>query len=324
MSLSDARLLELYRWMLMERLLDERTNALFRMGKVMSMYHPVLGHEAAIVGSGYALGEGDAVLPHYRGKVLYLMRGIALDYFMAGLLGKQEGLGQGRIPVGSHMCGEVSLGLLPLEGLVGAGVALGAGTALAMKLRRQGAATLICFGDGGSNRGDVHEAMNFAAVLKLPAVFFVINNGWAISVRASSALSVTHISERGRAYGMPGTTVDGRDVLKVYAAVAEALERARCGEGPSLVEALVSRWSAHSGNDPDIYRTDAERAEARRVDPVAEYASVLQRRGLLDRAKMEAIEAELKAAIDAAVAYADGCTEPDAECLTRGVYRAAE
>jgi len=321
MGLADRQLLELYRWMMMERLFDEKVNTLFRMGKIMSMFHSVLGHEAATVGAAYALRAGDAFIPYHRGKVVYLIRGMALDHFVAGLFGKKEGFGQGRNPVGSHMCGDPSIGLLPSVGCVGSPPVVGVGAALAMKLAHRGNAVLICIGDAGSNRGDVHEGMNFAAVLKLPAVFLFINNGWGLSVPASYSTSVNRISERAAAYGMPGMTIDGRDVLTVYGTVSEALERARGGGGPALVEVTVSRWTAHSVNDPDIYRTDAEREQARRVDPVAEYEALLQKRGLLDQERIHEIRGEIVATLDAAITYADGCTEPDMECLTSGVYK---
>ncbi len=321
MGLADTQLLELYRWMVLERLFDEKINSLFRMGKIMSMFHSVLGHEGATVGAAYALRAGDAFIPYHRGKVVYLIRGMALDYFVAGLFGKKEGFGQGRNPVGSHMCGEPAIGLLPSVGCVGSPPVVGVGAALAMKLAHRENATLIFIGDAGANRGDVHEGMNFAAVLKLPVVFLFINNGWGLSVPASYSTSVNRISERAGGYGIPGTTIDGRDVLKVYETVSEALERARGGGGPSLVEVTVSRWTAHSVNDPDIYRTDAQREEARRVDPVAEYEGLLRGRGLLDGNGIRDIRTECDAALDAAITYADGCTEPDMECLLSGVYK---
>src|SRR3990170_8955006 len=127
MNLPDKELLELYRWMAMERLFDEKVNALFRMGKIMSMFHSVLGQEAVNIGAAYALQQGDAFIPSHRGKVIYLMRGMDLNFFMAGLFGKKEGFGQGRVPVGSHMCGDRAIGLLPAEGCVGSSFVQGIG-----------------------------------------------------------------------------------------------------------------------------------------------------------------------------------------------------
>jgi TPP-dependent pyruvate/acetoin dehydrogenase alpha subunit len=320
MNLSDKQLLELYKWLVMERLFDEKVNELFRMGKMMSMFHSVLGQEAANIGAYYALQDGDAFVPSHRGKVVYLMRGMDLNYYMAGLLGKKEGFGQGHSPVGSHMCGDASIGMIPMEGAIGSSFNAGVGGALAIKLQHRPNAALIPCGDGGSNRGDVHEGMNFASVLELPAVFYFINNGWSISVRSSFALSVKHISERAAGYGIPGVTIDGRDILKVYETVSEALERARQGGGPSVVEVVVDRWSGHSANDPDIYRTDEERAEARKIDPIRAYEAALEAQGLLNEADKEAVHVEIIDSLDTAIAYAENCTEPDFEDMVSGVY----
>jgi len=324
MNLSEKQLLEMYRWMVMERLFDQKVNELFRMGKIMSMFHPVLGQEAANIGAFYALHDGDAFFPPHRGKVVYLMRGMDLNYLMAGLFGKKEGFGQGHSPVGSHMCGDAPMGMLPASGGVGTSFNIGIGAALAKKLQHQTSAVLIPCGDGGSNRGDIHEGMNFASVLGLPAVFYFVNNGWSISVRSDFALSVEHISERAGGYSIPGITVDGHDVLKVHEAVSAAMERARDGEGPSLVEAMVDRWSAHSGNDPDIYRTDEERAKAREIDPLGEYEAVLEARGLANEAYRNSVRDEITAELDAAIDYAESGTEPDFEAMVSGVYKSIE
>jgi TPP-dependent pyruvate/acetoin dehydrogenase alpha subunit len=167
MDLSEKQLLEIYRWMVMERLFDRKVDELFRMGKIMSMFHPALGQEAANVGAFYALQDGDAFIPSHRGKVVYLMRGMDLNYFMAGLFGRQEGFGQGHSPVGSHMSGDVPMGMLPASGGVGTCFNFGIGAALAKQLKHQSGAVLITCGDGGSNRGDIHEGMNFAHKRKI-------------------------------------------------------------------------------------------------------------------------------------------------------------
>ncbi len=321
MDLSNEQLLEIYRWMVMERSLDLKVGEIFRMGKLMSMYHSVLGQEAVNIGAYYALQQDDVVTHSARGKVLPLMRGMELNYLVAGLMGKKEGFGRGHSPVGSHMTGDASLGMMPVTGTIGSQFNFGVGAALAKKLQHKPNAALIFTGDGGSNRGDVHEGMNFASVLNLPAVFLFVNNGWAISVKAEFALSVKYISQRAAGYNIPGETIDGRDVLKVYEAVSKALERARRGDGPSLVEAIVDRWTAHSGNDPDIYRTDEERAAARQIDPIQKHETVLEARGLLDRELKESIGDEIARRIDEAIEYAEGCSEPDYEDISYGVYK---
>ena len=196
MSLNNKKMLELYEWLLMDRLLDLKANELFRMGKLMSMYHSALGQEAVDIGAGFALKYGDAFLPSHRGKGIYILRGIDLKFFMAGMFGKKEGFGQGRIPVGSHMCGDPAIGVVPIQGAIGSPFTAGVGAALALKLQHKPNAVLSFLGDGGSSRGDVHEGMNFAGVQNLPLVIMLINNGWSLSVRSEFAIPVEHISVR--------------------------------------------------------------------------------------------------------------------------------
>jgi TPP-dependent pyruvate/acetoin dehydrogenase alpha subunit len=321
MSLSKEKMLELYHWLLMDRMLDLKANELFRMGKLMSMYHSALGQEAVNIGAGYALQEGDAFLPSHRGKGIYILRGMDLKYFMAGMFGKKEGLGQGRVPVGSHMTGDPTIGLVPIQGAIGSPFTAGVGAALALKLQHKPNAVLSFLGDGGSSRGDVHEGMNFAGTQKLPLVIMLINNGWSLSVRSEYAIPVEHISIRAAGYGFPGVTIDGRDVLKVFNTTADALEKARQGEGPTLIEAMVDRWTAHSANDPDIYRTDEEREAAKKIDPIREYEKLLEEKKLLSEKKKEEVRSLIAAQIDEAVAYADSCSEPGLEELMYSVYK---
>jgi 2-oxoisovalerate dehydrogenase E1 component alpha subunit len=312
--------LELHRWMVWERLLDEKLNASFRAGKVMSMFHSAAGHEATHVGSGLALEPEDAIVPSYRGNAIFLMRGLDLNYFVAGTFGKKEGFSAGRSMVSSHMMGDRSKGLIPMQGALGGPVASGVGAALAFRQLKKPNAVLIPHGDGGSNRGDVHESMNFASALGLPAVFLFINNGWAISVPSSYALSAPRLADRAAGYGMEGVTIDGSDPRVVYEVVSEALERARRDRLPSVVEAVVRRAGAHSVNDPDLYRSDQDREEDAIYDPVMRFERTLKEESLLDDAAAAVVWAEITERIDAAIAYADGCSEPGAEILHTGVY----
>jgi len=321
MSLSKDKMLELYRWLIMERYLDLKADELFRMGKLMSMYHSALGQESVNIGAAFALQDGDAFLPFHRGKAIYILRGMDLNFFMAGMLGKKEGFGQGRVPVGSHMCGDPSIGMVPMQGAIGSPFTAGVGAALALKLQHKPNACLFFLGDGGSSRGDVHEGMNFAAVENLPLVIVLINNGWSLSVRSEFAIPVENLSVRAAGYGFEGVTIDGRDVLKVHEIVSKALEKARQGGGPTLVETMVDRWTAHSANDPDIYRTDEEREEAKKIDPILEYEKVLEGKKILDEVKKEEIQAEITKLIDDAVSFADSCSEPGYEELMYGVYK---
>jgi len=316
----DATLLALHRWMVWERLLDEGLNASFRAGKVMSMFHSAGGQEAADVGAGLALADGDVLVPNYRGKAIFLMRGMDLRYLVAGAFGRKEGFGQGRSMTSSHMMGDRDKGLIPMMGAVGGPVATAVGAALAFRVLDQSNAALAWCGDGASNRGDVHESMNFAAALRLPVVFFFVNNGWAISVPASYGVSVDRLAGRAAAYGMEGVTVDGADPVAVYTAVSGALDVARSERWPSVVEATVRRAGPHSVNDPDTYRSDDDRAADRDYDPVHRYEARLVADGLLDEVAAAAVWAGIAAEVDDAIAYADGCSEPSLDDMLAGVY----
>lgn len=318
--LGRETLLELHRWMVWDRLLDVKLNEAFRAGKVMSMYHSASGQEAANVGAVLALQPDDVTVPYFRGKAVFLMRGLDLRYFVAGAFGKKEGFGQGRSMTSSHMMGDPSKGLLPMQGGVGGSVATATGAALAFKVQDRRSAVLAWIGDGASNRGDVHESMNLAAVLELPIVFLFLNNGWALSVASSYAIPVPRLSDRAAAYGMRGITVDGSDPVEVYLTVSEALGRARRDREPSVVEVVVRRAGPHSVNDPDLYRSEEERVADREYDPVRRYEAVLVEQGLLEPDAAVALWQEIEAEIVGAVAYADACSEPGLEDLLSGVY----
>jgi TPP-dependent pyruvate/acetoin dehydrogenase alpha subunit len=313
-------MLELHRWMVWDRLLDVKLNEAFRAGKVMSMYHSASGQEAANVGAVLALEADDVTVPYFRGKAVFLIRGLDLRYFIAGVFGKKEGFGQGRSMTGSHMMGDPSKGLLPMQGGVGGSVATATGAALAFKVQDKRAAVLAWIGDGASNRGDVHESMNLAAVLELPVVYLFVNNGWALSVPSSYALAVPHLSDRAAAYGMRGVTVDGSDPVEVYVTVSEALEQARHDRVPSVVEVVVRRAGPHSVNDPDLYRSEEERVADREYDPVRRFEASLVEQGLLEPDAVAALWREIEEEIDEAVAFADDCSEPGLEDLLSGVY----
>jgi len=322
---SDARvdgttMLELHRWMVWDRLLDQKLNEAFRAGMVMSMFHSASGQEAADVGAGLALRDGDAVVPTYRGKAMFLMRGMDLRYFVAGSFGKKEGFGSGRSMTSSHMMGDREHGLMPMMGALGGPVATAVGAALAFKVLDQPNASLAWHGDGGSNRGDVHESMNFAAALRLPVVFFFVNNGWAISVPSTYALSAENLADRAAGYGMEGVIVDGSDPVAVYLAVSAALERARTERIPSVVEAKVRRAGPHSVNDPDVYRSDEERDRDREYDPVHRYEARLVAEGLLAEDAAAQVWSSIEAEIDDAIAYAGTLSEPGLDDLMHGVY----
>jgi acetoin:2,6-dichlorophenolindophenol oxidoreductase subunit alpha len=321
MSLSKKDLREMLYWIMMGRRLEERITTLFKEGRLRGHHHPGIGQEATNVGVCYGLKEQDYVLLTHRGKAPAMMKGVSLRDLMAGYYCKKEGLGGGRVPTGSHMYGDIAKHVVPMPGVIGSSMPVAVGIGLGMKLQHTGGAIATFFGDGGSNRGDFHESVNMAAALKLPVVFVLANNGYSISVSVTQATGQSTLSGRAAGYGIPGVTVDGNDVRKVYEEASKALERARAGKGPSLIECIVHRWTGHSISDSDAYRTDPQRKEGESRCPLKRLECDLLKEGIITDEEITKMEARVATELDDAVHYAEKeCTEPDPADILRGVY----
>jgi pyruvate dehydrogenase E1 component alpha subunit len=295
--MTDAR--ELLRWMVLARTLGTTLCSL------NVRWFPVEGEEAVHVGSFVDLRPDDAAAPHYRDPfVVYLMRGAELWRLVAQVLGKSAGYNKGR-SVGFN--GPFHLGVVPwVAGDLGTTIGTATGAALAFKQQRSDRVCVCSFGDGTANRGDFHENINLAAIWRLPIVYVCQNNGWAISQRADSYLAAP-VAARAEAYGIPGRTVDGQNVEAVRAVVAEAVERAREGDGPTLVDALTSRrrghWAGHA-------LSDADRAGiVERPDPIEMLRSRLLERGLATEPEIREIHERAASAVAAAVERAKASTD---------------
>jgi len=318
MEIADKDLLQMYRWMVLDRKFEERTFELLKLGKLVGFHHPSVGQEAVDVGTCYGLRKDDTIMPTHRGKGKYLLKGVDIKVMMAGMFGRRNGSGKGRGPA-SHS-GDNSIGLLAGTGLIGSGIPISTGAALAMKLMKKDSVALHFFGDGASNRGDFHEALNIAGVLKLPIVYVCDNNCYAMSVPQSCAMAIADIAIRAAGYGFPGVVVDGNDLLAVYEATREAISRARRGEGPTLIECKTYRWMGHSINDPAVYRLAEEVEGWKKKCPVKRFEAVLQRKGLLDDAKAGEIDRSVQEEIEEAVRFAEASPLPLPEDTLLGVY----
>ena len=318
MEIADKDLLQMYRWMVLDRKFEERTFELLKLGKLVGFHHPNVGQEAVDVGTCYGLRKDDTIMPTHRGKGKYLLKGVDMKVMMAGMFGRRNGSGKGRGPA-SHS-GDNSIGLLAGTGLIGSGIPISTGAALAMKLEKKDSVALHFFGDGASNRGDFHEALNFAGVMKLPIVYVCDNNCYAMSVPQSCAMAISDIAIRAAGYGFPGVVVDGNDLLGVYEATQEAISRARRGEGPTLIECKTYRWMGHSINDPAVYRSAEEVEGWKKKCPVKRFEAVLQRKGLLDDAKAGEIDRSVQEEIEEAVRFAEASPLPLPEDTLLGVY----
>lgn len=298
---------ELYRWMVLARAIDRVCCEL------SPAWFPGEGEEAVVVGAFYGMRPEDTASPHYRSPfVAYLMRGASLERLLGQVLGRANGYTRGRIPPFS---GPVELGFIPwVGGDLGPEVSIATGAALEAWYRRTGSVAICAFGDGTANRGDVHEAMNLAAVLRLPVVYVCQNNQYSISLHGSKVVA-GEIVNRAAGYGMPGVAVDGNDVLAVHEAVQAAVARARAGDGPSLVEARTYRLKGHWAADLARYRPEGEAESWRARDPIARLAAELEAAGALSAAEAEAVQRQAVATVQQALEAARAQPEAGAAGL---------
>lgn len=301
--------------MLLIRAFEEKAEELFALGRVHGTMHLSIGQEATAVGAASGLARGDYLLNHHRGHGHCLAWFDSdVDAMMAEFMGKETGYCRGR--GGSMHIANVEANNLGANGIVAGGVPIAVGVGLSIKMRRTDQVCLVAFGDGAANEGAFHESLNMASIWDLPVLYLCENNQYAMSMPVSKAINIERISDRAAAYGIPGVTVDGNDVLAVYAVVREAAERARSGGGPTLIEALTYRWRGHSKSDKQAYRTREEVKAWQQRDPILRFAAVL---GVSD-AELERLRAAAQARIEQAVAFAEASPEPAVESILEGVY----
>lgn len=320
-DLKEKDLKEILYWMVLDRRLEERITELIKEGRMRGFHHPGVGQEATNVGVTYGLREEDYVSITHRGKTPELIKGMSLKRLMAGCFAKREGVAGGRAPTGSHMYGDLSKGIVPYTGIIGATIPVAVGVGLGLKLNNNGQVVVCLFGDGAANRGDFHEGLNMAAALNLPVIFVLVNNGYSLSVSVEHATGMRTLSSRAAGYGIPGKTVDGNDVRAVFKETGIAIERARAGKGPTLLECVVHRWTGHSISDADIYRSNKERKEGEKKCPIKRFTKKLIEERVITEQEYKQIEKRIKDEIDEAVRYSEKeCTNPDPADILRGVY----
>ena len=309
--LSDADARELYRLLLLTRSLDERMWRLNRQGKVPFAI-PARGQEAAQVGSAYALRRGrDVALPYPRDLGVVLVLGMTPLEVLLSALARADDPSSGGRQLPMHW-GHAGLRIESSSIPVGTQVPQAAGTALAAKLRGEDSVTCAYFGDVATSKGDFHEGLNFAAIHKLPVVFFCQNNGYATSVPQSLQMAISDVADYALAYGMPGVVVDGNDVVALYAAMRDAVERARRGDGPTLLEAKTYRLLPHTSDDDDRrYRDPEEVARWEARDPLPCFRSELLAGGLLDEPAETELLGQIRSEIDQALVQAEASPIPE-------------
>jgi acetoin:2,6-dichlorophenolindophenol oxidoreductase subunit alpha len=321
MKLTKKQLLDLYRMMQTIRTFEERIVDLYARGMVPGLAHLYIGEEAIAAGVCAVLNKDDYITSTHRGHGHVIAKGAELAPMMAELFGKKDGYGKGK--GGSMHIADFEKGILGANGIAGGGLPIAVGAGWSAKWRKTSQVTACFFGDDASNNGTFHESLNLASLHKLPVVFVCENNLYGISCSQAKHTGITDIATRSAAYDMPGVVVDGNDVGEVYQATAKAVKRARAGEGPSLLECKTYRWRGHHEGDPNQgarYRTKEEIESWKKKCPLDRLSQQLLKSKAATKKKIKAIDAEVTAAIDEAVAFAKDSPFPSTDELYDDVY----
>ncbi len=318
-KLSEKELKKLYRHMVLTRMLDTRAMALQRQGRI-GFFVPSQGEEAVQVGSGFALEPEDWIVPAYREQGVALLRGFPLKTLMSQLYGNKEDLLKGR-QMPNHF-GNRAINFVTPSSPVGTQIPIAMGIAWGARIKKDNIVVMVYFGDGTTSQGDFHVAMNFAGVFRVPLVLICKNNQWAISIPFSKQTGSESIAVKAEAYGFDGVRVDGNDVLAVYAACREAVDAARAGKGPTLIECMTYRMGPHSSSDdPKRYRTQEEVDEWKEKDPILRFQRYLESKGIWNEEMEASIRQEFEDMLKDAVGYAEKAGPPIPETIFDDVYK---
>jgi acetoin:2,6-dichlorophenolindophenol oxidoreductase subunit alpha len=307
-KLTSEQLLEMFHWLKLIRAFDLRLSTLVKQGKVRSGVYTGIGQEAIIVGTCYGLRREDFICPLHRDLGAFLMKGVDARTMMSQMFAKATGLSQGRDS--ALHSGVNELGIFGNTSMLGANLPVAAGLAFTFKMEKADNVVIAYFGEGASNVGDFHEALNFAGVQQLPIVFICENNQYAYSVPLEKTMAIEDVAIRAEGYGFEGIAINGNDVLAVYQAMQGALGRARGGDGPTLIECKTYRWHGHSEHDKAFYRTDEELAMWKSRDPIPTFTTYLRARHVLDDEKLKEVEDRVAKTIDDAVEFASSAPDP--------------
>ncbi|MDP6403128.1 MAG: thiamine pyrophosphate-dependent dehydrogenase E1 component subunit alpha [SAR202 cluster bacterium] len=315
-------LMTMMRRMMTIRRFDETVKELFQRGELVGAAHCYIGEEAVAVGACAALRNDDYITGNHRSHGHPIAKGGDIKKAMAELLGKSTGYCKGK--GGSMHLADFSIGILGESGIVASALPVAVGAGLGSKMQGTDRVVVSFFGDGASNQGACHEAMNLASIWNLPVIFLCENNQYAVTTSFKESVAVENISDRASAYNMPGVLVDGQDALAMYEATKAAVARARAGDGPSLIEGRTYRYEDHSEGLQrivrDPYRTDEEIEEWRKRDPIELHKTALVGQGVASQQEIDAVQAEVAAAIEEALEFARQSPYPEPEELTEDLY----
>jgi acetoin:2,6-dichlorophenolindophenol oxidoreductase subunit alpha len=308
MNILKDRLLFMFDRMLKIRHFEDRVKDLFAAGELPGFVHLYLGEEAVAAGVCAALKDDDYITSTHRGHGHIIAKGGEMKYMMAELYGKATGYNKGK--GGSMHIAYPKLGILGANGIVGAGLPIATGAGMSAKLRKTDQVTACFFGDGASNEGTFHESLNIGGAFNLPVIYVCENNLYAVGTRQSQVRKVEDIADRAAGYGMPGVVVDGNDVIAVYEATKEAVDRARAGDGPTLIECKTYRWRTHFEGEPDTYRPPEEVAAWLKREPIAPFRKLLVDQKIISEKEAEDFENAVVRELDEAVEFARKSPQP--------------
>lgn len=319
MVLAKEKMLDAYRRMRRIRVFEEKLAELVTAGKLAGFLHLYAGEEAVAVGVCEHLNDSDVVCSTHRGHGHCIAKGVDMRGMMAELFGRSTGICKGR--GGSMHIADLDRGMLGANGIVGAGIPLATGAALTASVKKTGGVAVAFFGDGATNQGQFHEALNIASVWKLPAVYVVENNGYGEATPMEFVTPMRDLAERAASYGMPGVIANGMDFFDVYEKAGEAIRRARAGEGPTLLECKTYRYFGHYVGDPLTYRTKEEADEVRRErDPFVVFEQNVVDKSAIEAEELRRIDTEVAAEVETAVAEAEKAPFPEAADVLSDVY----
>src|ERR671924_2037199 len=321
-GLDREDLLGVYRHLLITRGIEERGHILYRQGKIPGSFYTGRGNEAAAVGVATAMGADDVGTPLHRDMGVHVTRGVEPWRIFAQYMGRSDGPTKGRD--GNVHMADANLGLIAMVSHLPAMLPVAVGCALAFRIREEDRVAVGWFGEGASARGDCHEAMNFAGVRQLPVVFICDNNQWAYSTPTHLEYACEHLADRAQGYGFDGVVVDGTDVLAVYREAKRAVEKARAGGGPTLIESLTLRMEGHAVHDDASYVPKEMFEEWARRDPIERYRTWLRENADLSDEQEEEIRADIKRILNEAIRRAEESPLPETDSLLEGVFATAE
>ncbi len=311
-------LLQMHYYLRLTRALEDRITALYRQGRIVGGVYTSHGMEAIAVGYASALEHDDVIAPFHRDMGAFLVRGFTPGEVLAQYLGKRTGPTKGKD--GNVHMGDLKRGVFGFVSHLADNLPVAAGAALAFKIRGESRVVFAGTGDGGTSRGDFHEAMNFAAVRKLPVVFFCNNNQYAYSTPLRLQMAIPNVVDRAKAYGMPGDIVDGNDVAAVYLAAKYAIARARAGEGPTFLEFKTMRMHGHSEHDPAKYVPRELLEEWKKNDPILKAEHLLKQLGYGEETYFKEVVERVKKEIETGLEFAEQSPLPDGPEVLQGVF----